>query len=173
MHVFLPLLAARQAGGPGSTGKPASLSELYSAAQKFAGQLEQAQRQLSSSVQLPVPQASQADTNACSLQVSMLTAGTGALKTAPCHAIRSKVSLLGCLAYAGKSMLQGVDLSDPIAAAKNDESLAVCEQVEEQWARIMSDTLHQEAQRVPQGGPAEAWKWGPLSVSLPLNLAQL
>jgi hypothetical protein len=46
---------------------------------------------------------------------------------------------------------QGVDLSDPEAAAKNEESLAVCEQVEEHWVRMITNTLQQEAQRQPQG----------------------
>ena len=46
---------------------------------------------------------------------------------------------------------QGVDLSDPDAAAKNEEALAVCEQVQEHWLRMITSTLQTEGQRQPQG----------------------
>lgn len=43
-------------------------------------------------------------------------------------------------------------MADPEAAARSEEALSVCERVQEQWGRLISSTLQQEAQRTPQGG---------------------
>lgn len=57
--------------------------------------------------------------------------------------------------------MQGVDLSDPEAAARSEEALSVCERVQEEWGRLISSTLQQEAQRTPQGGHGAPTSWMP------------
>lgn len=56
---------------------------------------------------------------------------------------------------------QGVDLTNPRAAAASEESVLVCERCMVEWVRVMTATLQREGQMQPQGrGPlAELHHW--------------